>query len=45
MLQFKNKEGKVVMTENAETGRIQVLDESLKGINETLPDEAEDSDE
>ena len=45
MLQFKNKEGKVVMTENAETGRIQVLDESLKVINETLPDEAEDSDE
>jgi hypothetical protein len=45
MLQFKNKEGKVVMTENAETGKIQVLDESLKALKETLPDQAEDSDE
>ena len=45
MLQFKNEEGKVVMTENAETGKIQVLDESLKALKETLPDQAEDSDE
>jgi len=45
MLQFKNKEGKVVMTENAETGKIQVLDESLKALKETLTEEAEGTDE
>lgn len=45
MLQFKNKEGKVVMTENAETGKIQVLDESLKALKETLKEEAEGADE
>lgn len=34
MLKYKNKEGKIVMTEDAETGEVKVFDEKLKELKE-----------
>lgn len=45
MLQFKNKEGKLVMTENTETGEINVLSEELKDLQVELEEDVKDKDE
>lgn len=42
MLKYKNKEGKVVMTEDAETGEVKVFDEKLKELKEPETKEAKD---
>lgn len=42
MLKYKNKEGKVVMTEDAETGEVKVFDEKLKELKEPETKETED---
>lgn len=34
MLKYKNKEGKLVMTENEQTGEVKVFDEKLKELKE-----------
>lgn len=45
MLKFKQKkDGKVVMTENSETGEIKVFDEKLKEV-EDLSETVEDKEE
>lgn len=41
MLKFKQKDGKVVMTENTETGEIKVFDEKLKDLKEPESKEKE----
>ena len=38
MLNFKNKEGKIVLSENSETGEIKVFDEKLKSLYEAVAD-------
>ena len=38
MLNFKNKEGKIVLSENSETGEMKVFDEKLKSLSEAVAD-------
>lgn len=38
MLNFKNKEGKIVLSENTETGEVKVFDEKLKSLYEAVAD-------
>ena len=45
MLKFKNKEGKVVLTENSETGEVKIFDESLKELKEEIKKQEEDLEE
>ena len=38
MLNFKNKEGEIVLSENSETGEVKVFDEKLKSLYEAVAD-------
>lgn len=40
MLKFKNKDGKVVMTEDTQTGEINILSEELKDLKIELEEES-----
>lgn len=42
MLEFKNKEGKIVMTESTESGKVTMLSEELKQKSVSIPDEVVD---
>lgn len=41
MLKFKNKDGKVVMTEDTQTGEINILSEELKDLKIELEEESD----
>lgn len=45
MLKFKNKDGKVVMTEDTQTGEINILSEELKDLKIELEEESDNQQE
>ena len=45
MLKFKNKDGKVVMTEDTQTGEINILSEELKDLKIELEEDSDNEQE
>lgn len=45
MLEFKNKDGKIVMKESTESGKVSMLTEKLKKEGIDIPEEVEELEE